>query len=195
MSETEGDLLMVVEVSESIGLNASTLNRYLAEESIRSFMGATGKPARYPRASLPKFERLRDMHKAGEIKPKTPSLLFREFETSGAASHNEKRDSIAETVSEVDPALLALLERMIAVHEMNEARALPAPETQEAPPKPKSEVPGPNVLLLSTVEAAALLGVSAKTFRRHVAPRLTPRRMGSLVRWARVDVERYAAEG
>lgn len=49
-------------------------------------------------------------------------------------------------------------------------------------------------LLLTRSQAAALLGVSARTFDRHVRPGILASRVGGCVRFARSEIERWADE-
>lgn len=46
--------------------------------------------------------------------------------------------------------------------------------------------------LLSTADAAALLGISPRSFRQHVAPTCPRVRIGALVRYRLADLEAWA---
>ena len=70
------DGLTVVQIVQMTGIGIDTLNRYLKHDSVREYMGAFGKPPRYPESSLPLFHTLKGLHERKAIKPDTlPNML------------------------------------------------------------------------------------------------------------------------
>ena len=64
--------LTPAEIVREVGMNRNALDSYLRQASIREVLGGSGEPPTFPRASLPMFERLRDLH---AVRTTTPLAL------------------------------------------------------------------------------------------------------------------------
>ena len=182
------DRLTLVAIAAQTGMHLSTLKRYADIEASREIFGAEGKPPTYPESSLPYFERLRDLHDAGSVTPRTLAALGNLIIGSSESGLQISLRSSSKDLNPVSGLTSLSPEQFEQILTRSFAAALHANRQHH-----QETAAVPTDATLTTQQAAALLSCHPSSVSRFVTPTRRGRYSAIMVQ-AELTRQREAAQ-
>lgn len=170
------DRLSLLAISKEIEMDLSALKRYLSTPAVRDFLGSEGAPPTYPQSSLRLFQRLKQLHDEGAIKPSTLSgilgILNSDSDpTAGVRNSDSGQGSGIRNPVSAQKTLVPLAQVGIDNAQAEALVQFVAATIQRGIEDGiRNALPPPSDEALTREKAAALLGCHPSSVSRYVVP-------------------------